>query len=98
MTPERSQFTPKMKANAKPRLLSSLVRIDSGVIFGKIHFLLISENEFFPEINVTELRDGITSLHGIHVKLLKKFCAISILSVSPVKDVTCISLLPSASC
>ena len=34
--------------------------------FGKIHFLLMSENEFFPEINVTELRDGITSLHGIH--------------------------------
>ena len=35
-------------------------------IYGKIHFLLISENEFFHEINVTELRDGITSLHGIH--------------------------------
>ena len=26
------QFTPKMKANAEPRLLSSLVRIDSGVV------------------------------------------------------------------
>ena len=38
--------------------------------FGKIHFLLISENEFFHEINVTELRDGITSLHGIHVLVL----------------------------
>ena len=34
--------------------------------FDKIHFLLISENEFFHEINVTELRDGITSSHGIH--------------------------------
>ena len=29
-----------------------------------MHFLLISENEFFLEIK----RDGITSLHGIHVK------------------------------
>ena len=37
------------------------------IIFGKVHFLLISENEFFHEINVTELRDGITGLHGIHV-------------------------------
>ena len=27
-----SQFTPKMKANAEPRLLSSLVWIDSGVV------------------------------------------------------------------
>ena len=26
----------------------------------------MSENEFFHEINVTELRDGITSLPGIH--------------------------------
>ena len=42
------------------------------IIFGKIHFLLISENEFFHEINVTELRDGITSLHGIHVKHPKR--------------------------
>ena len=47
------QFTPKMKANAIPRLLSSLVWIDSGVvgtaliIFGTMHFLLISENEIF---------------------------------------------------
>ena len=38
------QFRAKMKANAKPRLLSSLVWIDSGIIFDKIHFLLISEN------------------------------------------------------
>ena len=62
VTPQRqNQFTPKMKANAKPRLLSSSVWIDSGVvasqhwltapiIFGKMHFLLISENEFFHEI------------------------------------------------
>ena len=45
------QFTPKMKANAKPRLLSSLVWIDSSylpqIIFGQMHFLLISENETF---------------------------------------------------
>ena len=26
---------------------------------------------FFHEINVTELRDGITSLHGIHAIFLK---------------------------
>ena len=32
-------------------------------IFDKMHFLLISQNEFFfHEIK----RDGITSLHGIH--------------------------------
>ena len=52
----KSQFTPKMKANAVSRLLSSLVWIDQYkefnsthtlIIFGKIHFLLISENEFF---------------------------------------------------
>ena len=35
-------------------------------IYGKIHFLLISEIEFFHKIKVTELRDGITSLRGIH--------------------------------
>ena len=33
------------------------------LFFGKIQFLLISENEFFHEIKC----DGITSLHGIHV-------------------------------
>ena len=33
------------------------------IIFGKMHFLLISENNFFHEIK----RDGITSMHGIHV-------------------------------
>ena len=30
-----SQFTPKMKANAEPRLLSSLVWIDSGVVMSQ---------------------------------------------------------------
>ena len=35
-------------------------------IFDKMHFLLISQNEFFfHEIK----RDGITSLHGIHENL-----------------------------
>ena len=33
------------------------------IILGKMHILLISEKEFFHEIK----RDGITSLHGIHV-------------------------------
>ena len=36
--------------------------VTAPVIFSQIHFLLISANEFFPEIK----RDGITSLHGIH--------------------------------
>ena len=31
------QFTPKMKANAEPRLLSSLVWIDSGVVMSQHH-------------------------------------------------------------
>ena len=31
------QFTPKMKANAEPRLLSSLVWIDSGVVVSQHH-------------------------------------------------------------
>ena len=33
------------------------------IICGEMHFLLISENLFFHDIK----RDGITSLHGIHV-------------------------------
>ena len=37
------------------------------IIFGKMHFLLILENEFFHEIK----SDGITSLHGIHVIQVK---------------------------
>ena len=36
------------------------------IIFGKKHFLLISENVFFRD----KKRDGITSLHGIHVIVL----------------------------
>ena len=43
------QFTPKMKANAEPRLLSSLVWIDSGIVVSQ-HRL----ESFFYEINVTE--------------------------------------------
>ena len=31
------QFTPTMKANAEPHLLSSLVRIDSGVVVSQHH-------------------------------------------------------------
>ena len=37
--------------------------VTAPIIFGQMHFLLISENEIFHEIK----RDGITSLHGIHV-------------------------------
>ena len=43
------QFTPKMKANTEPHLLSSLVWIDSGVV--------VSQNRlesFFMKLNVTE--------------------------------------------
>ena len=55
-----------MKANADSHLLSSLVWIDqynecnwltAPIIFGKIHFLLISENQFFHE----EKCNGMTS-------------------------------------
>ena len=41
------QFTPKMKANAEPRLLSSLVWIDSGVVVVSKHRL-----ESFPGVHV----------------------------------------------
>ena len=34
----------------------------AAVIFGTMHFLLISQSELFREIK----RDEITSLHGIH--------------------------------
>ena len=44
-------------------ILPNMITVESAlVIFGKMHFLAISENEFFHEIK----RDGITSLHGIH--------------------------------
>ena len=43
------QFTPKMKANAEPRLISSLVWIDSGVVVSQ-HPL----ESFFMKYNVTE--------------------------------------------
>ena len=39
--------------------------VTAPIIFGKVHFLLISANEFFHEIK----RDGITTLHGIHERL-----------------------------
>ena len=45
--------------------------IGAVIIFSKMHFLLISANEFFPEIK----RDGITSLHGIHdVQIYRPAC------------------------
>ena len=43
------QFTPKMKANAEPRLLSSLVWIDSGIVVWQ-HRL----ESFFMNYEVTE--------------------------------------------
>merc|ERR1719498_870629 len=39
--------------------------IPALIIFCKIHFLLISENEFFHEMKC----DGITSFHGIHAHM-----------------------------
>ena len=44
------QFTPKMKANAEPRLLSSLVWIDSGVVVSQ-HSL----ESFFHEIKCNRM-------------------------------------------
>ena len=43
-------------------LPNTLRAVPALIIFGKIHLLLTSENDFFHEIK----RDGITSLHGIH--------------------------------
>ena len=42
--------------------------VPAVIIFGEIHFLLTSKNEFFHEIK----RNGITSLHGIHEMLFIK--------------------------
>ena len=50
VTPQcRSQFTPKMKANAVPRLLSSLVWIDSGIVVS-----LYRSESFFMRWNERE--------------------------------------------
>ena len=43
------QFTPKMKANAEPRLLSSLVWIDSGVVVSQRCGVTASSGVFFHE-------------------------------------------------
>ena len=51
-----------------PRLLSSLVWINSGVIFVKMHFLLISENESFHEIKcdvITNFMDFMCTFSSI---------------------------------
>ena len=37
---------------------------------------------FFHEINVTELRDGITSLHGIHAYHSKVYPLLCLLAIS----------------
>ena len=42
-------------------MIHALGRLNALVIFGKIHFLLISEKDFFHETK----RDGVTSFHGI---------------------------------
>ena len=49
----------------------------------------MSENEFFHEINVTELRDGITSLHGIHENV--KFCHCPLLHIAALVPKGCIA-------
>ena len=36
------------------------------IILGKVHFLLMSENEFFPGINVTELQAFMEFTKGFH--------------------------------
>ena len=51
----------RRESNKKERVPFKFFQL-CQTIFGKIHFLLISENPFFCEIK----RDGITSFHGIH--------------------------------
>ena len=41
--------------------------VTAPILFGKMLFLLISENQFTHEIK----RDGITSLHGIHERIIE---------------------------
>ena len=44
-------------------ILPNKIRVAPAlIIFGKIHVLQISQNDFFYEIN----QDGITNFHGIH--------------------------------
>ena len=52
VTPQRqSQFTPKMKANAVPRLLSSLVWIDQyNECSGKTSFMVFMNSEFIVHL------------------------------------------------
>ena len=65
-----SQFTPKMKANAQPRLLSSLVRIDFGVVVSQHRlesfFQEIKRNGMtsFMEFMLTPMTNGIAGLLG----------------------------------
>ena len=56
-----------MQCNVNRRCIlpNMLGTVPTLIIFGKRHFLLRSENEFILEIK----RDGMTSLHGIHVLL-----------------------------
>ena len=51
---------------SKKWILPNMIRtVPALIIFGKIHFLLTSENEFFHAIK----RDGITRFHGIRGNL-----------------------------
>ena len=66
------QFTPKMKANAEPRLLSFLVWIDSGVVVSCIVWsLFFSWNEMYQN----DKFHGIHSKPQGHVALRNTMCA-----------------------
>ena len=58
------QFTPKMKVNAEPQLLSSLVRIDSGVVAWK-HRL----ESFFHEMKCNGMTGFMEFLLSLHLPL-----------------------------
>ena len=84
------QFTPKMKANAEPRLLSSWVWIDSGVVVSQ-HRLA----SFFMNYNVTKWQVSWNSWKAFFIWKKSKFYEISMESKCffLVVMVTCFHLL-----
>ena len=41
--------------------------VTAAIVFGKMHFLLIAENEFFHEIEYNTVKQN-DKFHGFHVK------------------------------
>ena len=79
------QFTPKMKANANPRLLSSLVWIDSGVVVSQ-HRL----ESFFHEIRCSGMTSFMEFMIGSHCSKLSGKMIVTLVNNTHLK-VTCIS-------